>query len=167
MERATAHNKGSLPMTAQLKKGAQAPAFELQDQAGETVRLSDFEGKKLLVYFYPKADTPGCTTQSCAVRDALDALAASGVVAVGISPDAPGAQERFDTKYSLGFPLLADEDHAVAEAFGVWGEKSMYGKTYMGIVRSAFLIDERGTVQEAWYKVSPADTVPNVQQALG
>jgi len=118
------------------------------------------------MYFYPKASTPGCTTQSCAVRDALPDLTAAGVDAVGISPDGPKAQAKFDEKHGLGFPLLCDEDHAVAEAYGVWGEKSMYGKKYMGIVRSAFLIGEDGVIEQAWYKVSPKNTVPNARAAL-
>lgn len=152
---------------ATLTVGSKAPAFVLKNQAGKSVSLADFKGKKLLVYFYPKADTPGCTTQSCSVRDHLVALRGKGVEVVGISPDAPAAQQKFDTKFTLGFSLLADEDHAVAEAFGVWGEKSMYGKTYMGIVRSSFLVDEKGFVIAAWYKVSPGDTVPNVLTILG
>jgi peroxiredoxin Q/BCP len=150
-----------------LKPGDPAPAFELSDQSGRTVRLDDYRGRKLLVYFYPKADTPGCTKQSCSVRDNLAGLEAVGAAAVGISPDPTKAQAKFDTRYGLGFPLLSDTDHAVAEAFGVWGEKSMYGKKYMGIVRSAFLLDEGGTVTAAWYKVSPGDTVPNALAALG
>ncbi len=152
---------------ADLKTGSKAPAFKLKDQKGDVVSLASLQGSKVLVYFYPKADTPGCTTQSCAVRDALGALKKHGVAAVGISPDKPSAQAKFDTKYSLGFPLLSDEDHAVAEAYGAWGEKSMYGKKYMGIVRSAFLIDEAGKVAAAWVGVSPGDTVPNVLAALG
>ena len=151
---------------AKLKAGDKAPAFALADQGGKKVKLADFKGRKLLVYFYPKADTPGCTTQSCAVRDNLATLGKAGVDAVGISPDGSAAQKRFDEKFELGFPLLADEDHAVAEAYGVWGEKSMYGKKYMGIVRSSFLIDEKGRIVNAWYKVSPGDTVPNVQKQL-
>jgi len=150
-----------------LKAGKKAPAFSLQDQAGTTVSLDDMRGSKVLVYFYPKANTPGCTTQSCAVRDALADLEQHGVKAIGISPDGPKAQMKFDQKYGLGFPLLCDEEHAVAEAFDVWQEKSMYGKKYMGILRSAFLIDEDGIVMEAWYKVSPKDTVPNVTKFLG
>ena len=150
-----------------LNRHDKAPDFALEDQHGNMVRLGDFSGRKLLVYFYPKADTLGCTTQSCAVRDSSADLKELNVAAVGISPDAPTAQGKFDRKFGLGFPLLADEDHAVADAYGVWGEKSMYGKTYMGIVRSAFLIDENGTIQEAWYKVSPADTVLGVLGALG
>jgi len=149
-----------------LKPGIKAPSFKLEDQNGKSVRLSDFKGRKLLIYFYPKADTPGCTTQSCAVRDARGDLRKLGVDVVGISPDAPARQKKFDGKYDLGFPLLADEDHAVAEAYGAWGEKSMYGKKYMGIVRSSFLADEKGKVLGAWYKVSPKDTVPEALKLL-
>ena len=151
---------------ATLKSGVKAPDFELNDQDGDNVRLSDFAGRKLLVYFYPKADTPGCTTQSRSVRHARPDLAETGINAVGISPDMPEKQKKFDAKYDLGFPLLSDADHTVAEAYGVWGEKSMYGKKYMGIIRSSFLIDEDGTIMNAWYKVSPADTVPNAMKAL-
>jgi thioredoxin-dependent peroxiredoxin len=157
---------GTFASVTTLSGGDPAPAFALPDQEGRTVRLEDFRGRKLLVYFYPKALTSGCTAQSCAVRDAREDLSGLGVDAVGISPDAPGLQSKFDAKHSLGFPLLSDPDHAVAEAFGVWGEKSMYGRKYMGIVRSAFLIDERGRIQEAWYKVKPKDTVPNALAAL-
>jgi peroxiredoxin Q/BCP len=149
-----------------LEAGDPAPPFELLDQDSNRVSLGDFAGRKLLVYFYPKADTPGCTTQSCAVRDALPDLTEAKTAAVGISPDAPQKQGRFDKKHELGFPLLADTEHTVAEAYGVWGEKSMYGKKYMGITRSAFLIDEDGIIQNAWYKVSPGDTVPNALAAL-
>ncbi len=150
-----------------LALGDRAPAFRLRDQTGAVHALADHAGRKLLVYFYPKADTPGCTTQSCSVRDARAGLGKRGVDVIGISPDKPVAQQRFDGKYGLGFPLLADEDHAVAEAFGVWGEKSMYGRKYMGIVRSAFLIDEQGRIAAAWYGVSPKDTVPGALEALG
>src|SRR3954471_6270771 len=111
------------------------------------------------------ADTPGCTTQACGLRDAMPQL--GDVAVLGISPDAPAKQAKFDTKYSLGFPLLADEDHAVAEAYGSWGEKSMYGKKYMGIIRSAFLVDEKGKIEQAWPKVSPKDTVTNLLKAIG
>ena len=150
-----------------LQPGDPAPAFALADQTGAVHELADHKGRKVLVYFYPKADTPGCTTQSCSVRDARSSLGKRGVDVLGISPDKPAAQQKFDTKYGLGFPLLADEDHAVAEAFGVWGEKSMYGRKYMGIVRSAFLIDEKGKIAAAWYGVSPKDTVPEALAALG
>jgi thioredoxin-dependent peroxiredoxin len=153
-------------MAVVLSEGQKAPDFSLTDQHGKTVKLSDFRGRRLLVYFYPKADTPGCTTQSCAVRDARQDMKKLGVDVVGISPDAPADQEKFDTKFSLGFPLLADTSHAVAEAWGTWGEKTNYGKTYMGIIRSSFLVDEKGTVLRAWYKVKPEDTVPKAREAL-
>jgi peroxiredoxin Q/BCP len=148
-----------------LQPGDQAPDFALLDQDGTTVRLSDLAGRKVLVYFYPKADTPGCTAQACGLRDVRPDVGDTAIV--GISPDKPAKQKRFDDKYGLGFPLLADEDHTVAEAYGVWGERSMYGKTYMGINRSAFLIDEQGKVAEAWYKVSPKDTATNLLAAVG
>ena len=151
---------------ATLTPGAVAPPFALRDQRGDTVKLEDFLGRIVLVYFYPKADTPGCTTQSCALRDAREDLATLGVDVVGISPDQPDAQAAFDEKFSLGFPLLSDPDHAVAEAWGVWGEKSMYGNTYMGVIRSSFLVDEDGRIRDAFYKVSPKDTVPKARKAL-
>ena len=147
-----------------LKPGDKAPAFTLLDQRGEKVKLADFKGRTVLVFFYPKADTPGCTAQSCGMRDIAGDV--GDAVIVGISPDVPAKQAKFDAKYGLGFPLLADEDHAVADAYGVWGEKSMYGKKYMGIVRSAFLIDAKGKIVEAWYKVSPKDTPANLLKAL-
>jgi thioredoxin-dependent peroxiredoxin len=147
-----------------LSSGDKAPSFTLLDQSGEKVRLSDFKGRKVLVYFYPKADTPGCTAQSCGLRDIAADIGDTAIV--GISPDPPAKQAKFDAKYGLGFPLLADEDHAVAEAFGAWGEKKMYGKSYQGIIRSAFLIDEKGKVAEAWPKVSPKDTPTNLLKAL-
>jgi peroxiredoxin Q/BCP len=147
-----------------LEPGDKAPAFNLQDQSGTKTKLSDFKGRKVLVYFYPRADTPGCTTQSCGLRDIAGDVGDTAIV--GISPDSPAKQEKFDTKYGLGFPLLADEDHAVAEAYGVWGEKKNYGRTYMGIIRSAFLVDEKGKVEQAWYKISPKDTPLKLQAAL-
>jgi thioredoxin-dependent peroxiredoxin len=148
-----------------LTPGNEAPDFTLLDAGGTEVSLGDFRGRKVLVYFYPKADTPGCTKQACGLRDALPDIGDAAVV--GISPDKPAALERFDTKYGLGFPLLSDPDHAVAEAFGVWGEKKNYGRTYMGIIRSAFLVDEEGRVEQAWYKISPADTPTKLKAALG
>jgi peroxiredoxin Q/BCP len=151
---------------SELKIGARAPAFTLTDQRGKKVRLSDLKGKRVVVYFYPRADTPGCTTQSCSLRDAMPDLKKLKAVVLGISPDPPEKQQRFDEKYSLGFPLLADEEHKVAEKYGAWGEKSMYGKKFMGIVRSAFVIDEQGKIAAAFYKVSPKDTVPKVTAAL-
>ncbi len=151
-----------------LKPGDKAPDFTLLDQNGEPFSLSkSLKARKVwhLIYFYPKADTPGCTAQACGLRDV--AREVGGTAIVGISPDAPTKQAKFDSKYSLGFPLLADEDHAVAEAYDVWGEKKNYGRTYMGIIRSAFLIDEKGKIEQAWYKVSPKDTAANLLAALG
>jgi peroxiredoxin Q/BCP len=150
-----------------LQPGDKAPDFTLLDQRGEPFSLSkSLKQRKAphLIYFYPKADTPGCTQQSCGLRDV--AADVGDTVIVGISPDAPAKQAKFDTKYSLGFPLLADEDHAVAEAFDVWTEKSMYGRKYMGILRSAFLIDATGKIAHAWYKVSPKATAENLLKAL-
>lgn len=149
-----------------LEAGDKAPPIALLDQNGEKVKLSDFKGRPVLVYFYPKADTPGCTTQSCSLRDAMPDLKKLKAVVLGISPDPPAKQKKFDEKYDLGFTLLADEDHAVAEKWGVWGEKSMYGKKYMGIVRSAFVVDAQGKIAGVFYKVSPKDTVPKVMEAL-
>ncbi len=151
---------------AVLDGGSVAPPFALPDQHGDIVRLEEFRGRKVLVYFYPEADTSGCTTQSCDLRDHRQDLAGLDVDVIGISPDAPEKQLAFDRKYGLGFPLLADEDHAVAEAYGVWGEKSMYGKKYMGIIRSAFLIDEDGRIAEVWYKVKPEATATNLLASL-
>lgn len=148
-----------------LKLGDKAPAFALLDQDGNKVKLSDFKGRKVLVYFYPKADTPGCTTQACGLRDIRADV--GDTVILGISPDPTTRQKKFDDKYGLGFSLLSDEDHAVAEAYDVWGEKSMYGKKFMGIVRSAFLIDEKGKIAEAWYKVKPKDTATNLLVVVG
>jgi peroxiredoxin Q/BCP len=150
----------------ELQPGDTAPAFSLSDQHGNTVALGDFKGRKLLVYFYPEADTPGCTTQSCDLRDHRQEFAGLVVYVVGISPDEPTKQLAFDQKYSLGFPLLADTDHAVAEAWGTWGEKTYKGKTYLGIIRSSFLVDEDGRIERAWYKVKPENTVPEAQAAL-
>ena len=147
-----------------LAPGDPAPDFTLPDQHDEPTTLSSFRKRKVLVYFYPKADTPGCTTQACGLNDVLGDI--GDTVVLGISPDKPSKQLKFAEKYSLGFPLLSDPDHTVAEAFDVWKEKSMYGRKYMGIVRSAFLVDEQGRIAAAWYKVSPADTPKNLLAAL-
>ena len=151
---------------SRLKVGDKAPSFSLEDQNGRMVSLADFRGTKLLLYFYPKADTPGCTRQACSVRDAAESLQESGAAAVGISPDAPDKQKKFDNKYNLGFPLLSDPDHKVAAVYGVWGKKSLYGRSYEGVVRSSFLIDEDGKVLQATYGVKPEDTVPKAQEVL-
>jgi len=149
-----------------LVAGNTAPDFALPDQSGRIVRLGDLRGRRVLVYFYPEADTPGCTTQSCAIRDARSDFEGLEVDVLGIAPSSVEAQAAFDTKYSLGFPLLSDPDHAVAEAYGAWGEKVNYGKTYVGIIRSSFLIDPEGRIEDAWYKVSPKDTVPKALAAM-
>ena len=151
---------------ANLEPGEPAPPFALLDQHGNTVRLQDQRGRKVLVYFYPEADTPGCTTQSCDLRDHRQDLAGIGAEVLGISPDQPEAQLAFDRKYALGFPLLSDPDHRVAEAWGAWGEKTRNGKTSVGIIRSSFLVDEDGRIAQAWYGVTPKDTVPNAIAAL-
>jgi thioredoxin-dependent peroxiredoxin len=148
-----------------VSTGDRAPAFNLSDQQGNKIRLSSFKGRKVLVYFYPKADTPGCTTQSCGLRDIAGDI--GDTVIIGISPDQPEKLAKFDEKYGLGFTLLSDPEHEVAEAYEVWGEKKNYGRTYMGIIRSSFLIDGKGKVQEAWYKVSPKDTPTKFLAALG
>jgi len=150
----------------QLKVGAKAPAIALVDQKGKKVRLADFKGKPVVVYFYPKADTPGCTTQSCALQEALPALKRLHAQVLGISPDPPDKQRKFADKYGLRFPLLADEAHAVATAWGTWGDKVLYGRKYKGIIRSAFVIDPAGKVAATFYKVSPGATVPKVTEAL-
>ena len=147
-----------------LQPGDKAPDFTLLDQHGQACSLGDYAGRKVLVFFYPKADTPGCTAQACGLRDVAGQVGDTAIV--GISPDKPAKQQRFDEKYGLGFPLLADEDHAVAERYGAWGEKSMYGKKYQGIIRSAFLVDEQGRIAEAWPKISPKDTPANLLKAL-
>jgi thioredoxin-dependent peroxiredoxin len=149
-----------------LAPGDRAPAFTLKDQDGNKVKLSDYKGQKVVVYFYPKADTPGCTTQSCELRDAEPSLENLEAKVIGISPDPSDRQKKFDDKYGLGFPLLADTEHEVAEKYGVWGEKTNYGRKYMGIIRSAFVIDETGRIAGAFYKVSPKDTVPKVTGTL-
>ena len=147
-----------------LKAGDKAPAIALFDQHGKKRTLKEFAKRKVLVYFYPKADTPGCTQQSCLLSEIKDDIGRT--VILGISPDEPKKQLKFDTKYSLGFPLLADTEHAVAKAYKVWKKKSMYGREYMGIERSAFLIDGTGKILNAWYKISPKDTPKFLLEAL-
>ena len=145
-----------------LAEGSAVPDIELLDQDGKKFSLSKMGKKKVLIYFYPKADTPGCTTQSCGLRDIKDKIGRT--VIVGISPDKSEKQKKFDDKYELGFPLLADTENVVAKAFKVWKKKSMYGREYMGIERSAFLVQD-GVVLHAWYKISPADTPMNLLKA--
>ena len=147
-----------------LKTGDKAPAIALVDQHGKKVSLKDFAKKKVLLYFYPKADTPGCTTQSCLLRDIRKSVGKT--VIIGVSPDEPAKQLKFDKKYDLGFTLLADTEQKVSKAYKVWKKKSMYGREYMGIERSAFLIDEKGKIVHAWYKISPKDTPLFLLEAL-
>jgi len=147
-----------------LTPGSSAPAFTLDDQDGNKVRLSAYKGRRVLLYFYPKADTPGCTQQSCLLRDIAKKIGDTAII--GVSPDVSAKQKKFADKYDLPFPLLADTEHLVAEKYGVWKQKSMYGRTYMGIERSAFLIGANGRIEQAWYKVSPKDTPANLLKAL-
>ena len=145
-------------------EGKKAPAIALPDQNGDQVKLGSFKGRRVLVYFYPKADTPGCTTQACGLRDIAGQI--GDTVILGISPDKPSRLRKFDDKYGLGFTLLSDEDHSVAEAYGVWTLKKNYGKEYMGVQRSAFLVGADGKVERAWPRISPADTPKNLLAAL-
>lgn len=148
-----------------LSIGDPAPQFALSDQDGATVELSAFRGRHVLVYFYPKADTPGCTQQACGLRDIAGQV--GDTVILGLSPDKVAALARFRSKYDLNFPLLSDLDHVVAEAYGVWKEKKNYGKVYMGIERSAFLVAPDGTLAQVWYKISPKDTPVRLLEAVG
>lgn len=141
-----------------IQVGDAAPGFELISDTGETVRLADFKGKRVIVYFYPKADTPGCTKQACAIQDLGPQISDAGVTVIGISPDKPDKLAKFRAKYSLDFLLLSDPDHVAAEAYGAWGEKSMYGKTYEGILRSHAAIDEGGNIVAIKNKVKPLET---------
>jgi peroxiredoxin Q/BCP len=138
-----------------VEQGQQAPDFELPDQDDQPVRLSDLRGQPVVLYFYPKADTPGCTTQACGIRDHRADYEAAGAVVLGVSPDAVKDVKKFADKQSLNFRLLADEDHAVCDTYGVWAEKSMYGRTYWGALRATFVIDPDGTIAKVFPKVSP------------
>jgi thioredoxin-dependent peroxiredoxin len=149
-----------------IEPGDQAPDFELPDQDGRAVKLSDYRGTAVVVYFYPKADTPGCTTQACGVRDHEAEYAAVGATVLGISPDPMAKVKEFHEKHALNFSLLADEDHAVAEAYGVWAEKSMYGRTYMGNERTTFIVDAAGRVAAVLRKVKPGEHDEQVLKAL-
>ncbi|HEY1853196.1 MAG TPA: thioredoxin-dependent thiol peroxidase [Solirubrobacterales bacterium] len=150
-----------------LNVGDKAPDFELPDQNGNAVKLSDLTGQIVILYFYPRADTPGCTTQACGVRDRSDDYAAAGARVVGISPDQVDEIAKFAGKYDLGFTLLADPDHAVAERYGAWGEKSMYGKKYLGVLRSTFIVGPDGKVDRVFPKVQPKKHDALVLKALG
>jgi peroxiredoxin Q/BCP len=149
------------------EQGQEAPDFTLPDQDGKDLTLSELRGQPVVLYFYPKADTPGCTTQACGVRDHRNDYEGSGARVVGVSPDTVTAQRKFADKYALDFTLLADDNHEVAELYGVWGEKKMYGKTYMGVQRATFLIDPDGKVAKVFPKVSPKTHDEVVLEALG
>jgi peroxiredoxin Q/BCP len=149
-----------------IEQGDEAPDFELPDQDGRAVKLSDFRGQSVVVYFYPKASTPGCTTQACGVRDHRADYAKAGAIVLGISPDPVAKVKKFHDKEGLNFALLADEGHHVADAYGVWAEKSMYGKTYFGNERTTFVIDSEGRVAHVLRKVKPAEHDELVLEAL-
>ena len=153
-------------MSNPLQIGDMAPDFALPSDTGETVRLSDLRGKRVVLYFYPKDDTSGCTTQACGFRDAYPVIEEKNAVVLGVSPDGVKSHQKFKTKHNLPFTLLVDEEHSAAEAYGVWGEKSMYGKKYMGITRSHFVINEEGRLVDVQIKVSPADSVAKALAVL-
>jgi peroxiredoxin Q/BCP len=149
-----------------IEEGTTAPDFELKTDSGETIRLSDLRGKQVVLYFYPKDDTTGCTTQACGIRDAYGEFEDAGAVVLGISPDDESSHQKFKQKYGLPFTLLADEGHHVAEEYGVWAEKSYAGRTYMGVDRSTFVIAEDGTVKKVLQKVKPATHAEEVLAVL-
>ena len=151
---------------ANVTVGDQAPDFAAVTDQGTTLRLQDLRGKRVILYFYPKDDTSGCTTQACGFRDHYLEIEEKNGIVLGVSPDNVASHQKFKTKYNLPFTLLVDADHAIAEAYGVWGEKSMYGKKYMGVIRSHFVIDETGNLIDVQYKVSPTDSTKRAVQSL-
>ena len=154
-------------MSVRLEPGTPAPDFTLSDDAGSPVRLADLRGRTVVLYAYPAAMTPGCTTQACDFRDSLDALTAAGITVVGISPDPPAKLAKFRARDGLTFPLVSDPDHAVLAAYGAWGEKTLYGKTVTGVIRSTFVIGPDGTVQHAFYNVRAKGHVAKLRRDLG
>jgi thioredoxin-dependent peroxiredoxin len=152
---------------SRLESGTQAPDFTLPDDTGSPVTLSSFRGKKVILYVYPNAMTPGCTTQACDFRDSLDSLAAAGFAVIGISPDSPAKLARFRERDGLTFPLVSDEDKAVLTAYGAYGEKKLYGKTVVGVIRSTFVIDEEGRIDKAMYNVKATGHVAKLRKDLG
>jgi len=148
---------------AQLKEGASAPDFSGKDQDGKMIRLADFKGKKGILYFYPKDDTPGCTAEACNLRDNYESLLSKGFSIIGVSPDTEKSHTKFRTKYTLPFSLIADPDTTIIKAYGAWGEKKMYGKSYMGVLRTTYVIDEKGKIMKTFTKV---DTQNHTQQIL-
>ena len=151
---------------AALKVGQKAPDFTVSNDAGEKVKLSEYKGKKVVLYFYPKDDTPGCTVEACAFRDGIDEIKRRGAVVIGVSTDSVESHKKFKKKFDLNFPLLADTDKKIAEAYGTWKEKSMYGKKYMGIERTTFIIDEQGKVSHIFPKVKVQEHYDEVLDAL-
>lgn len=149
-----------------LKEGTSAPAFKTTDQHGESVSLKDLRGRKVVLYFYPKDDTPGCTKEACSFRDAYSKFKKKDITVLGVSPDKESAHKKFVTKYQLPFTLLADTDHSIAEAYGVWGEKKFMGRTYLGVHRTTFLIDEKGKIRKIFEKVKPEDHASEVLEAF-
>jgi peroxiredoxin Q/BCP len=149
-----------------IKEGTTAPAFKTTDADGETVNLKELKGQKVVLYFYPKDDTPGCTKEACSFRDAWAKFKKRGITVLGVSPDSEASHKKFETKYKLPFTLLADKDHAIAEAYGVWGEKKFMGRTYMGVLRTTFLIDEKGKIKKVFEKVKPEDHANEVLEAF-
>jgi len=149
-----------------LKVGQKAPDFTVLNDQGQKVKLSDFKGKKVVLYFYPKDDTPGCTTEACAFRDGIDEIKGRGAVVVGVSTDSVESHKKFKSKFDLNFPLLADADKTIVQAYGTWKEKSMYGKKYMGIERTTFVIDERGKISHIFPKVKVEEHYDEVLEAL-
>jgi peroxiredoxin Q/BCP len=154
-------------MNSELAIGDLAPEFEAVSDTGEIVRLAGFRGQRVVLYFYPKDDTSGCTTQACGFRDHYVELEERDAVVLGVSPDGQASHQKFKTKYDLPFTLLVDDDHSIAELYGVWGEKKMYGKAYMGIIRSHFVIDESGKIVDIQVNVRPADSVDLAMKTLG
>ena len=149
-----------------VKEGATAPAFKTTDENGENVSLKDLRGQKVVLYFYPKDDTPGCTKEACSFRDAFSKFKKRDIKVLGISPDSEKSHQKFITKYKLPFTLLADAGHSIADAYGVWGEKKFMGRTYMGIHRTTFLIDEKGKIKRVFEKVKPEDHADEVLEAF-
>src|SRR5205085_7535352 len=155
-----------MPQTPRLEEGDKAPAFSLPDADGNTVKLSDYKGRKVIVYFYPAASTPGCTKQACDFRDNLSELDGAGLAVIGISPDKPAKLAKFRDAEGLTFPLLSDPERKVLTAYGAYGEKKMYGKTVQGVIRSTFVVDENGKIAEAQYNVKAAHTAAKIQKIL-
>jgi peroxiredoxin Q/BCP len=152
---------------AKLEAGAKAPSFTLPDQDGSKVSLSDFAGRRVIVYFYPKDDTPGCTKEACQFNDNLAAFERADIPVLGISPDKAASHQKFRTKYGLDFDLLSDPDHKVMERYGAWGEKTMYGRTTTGVIRSTFLVDEKGKIARSWYNVKADGHAAKVLEEVG